>query len=390
MPDNSAVKKNVLQLVPSFHQGGSERQALQTARLLHDDGTYNLELACLDKSGVLLNDGVVSDFGEIAEFPLSSFYDANMAKQLRRFAGYIRSKKIDIVQTNDFYTNIFGMIGARMAGVPVRIAAKRETGMRTAMQRFTERRAFGFADAVIVNAERVRNYLTTAGIAERKLEVIHNGIEPTRFNGSSKDREILLRELALPLERPFRFVTIVANLRDRVKNHEMFLRAAKTVSETIGEAGFIIAGEGERTRLITSTARDLGLSDRVFFLGRCSKIPELLAVSDICVLTSDSEGFSNSILEYMAAGKPVVATNVGGAAEAVIENETGFLIDPDDDRSLAERIRRLFNDDSLRNRLGLAGKQRVLDRFSTTNQLSKTLDLYGRKLSGLKAEGSKA
>lgn len=373
------MKNNVLQLVPGFHQGGSERQALQLTKLLRGEGTYNITLACLDKSGVLLDHDVVSEFGDITEFPLTSFYDANMARQLRRFAGFIRSREIDVIQTHDFYTNIFGMIGARVAGVPVKIAAKRETGMRTGVQQFIERRAFGLADSVVVNSKRVKAYLTESGVREDKLEVIHNGIDPQRFGGSN-DRARALQELGLPADRPLRFVTIVANLRERVKNQEMFLRAARTVAGRVPDAAFIIAGEGERTRLITSMAQAFGLTDRVFFLGRCLKVPELLAVSEVCVLTSDSEGFSNSILEYMAAGRAVVATDVGGAAEAVVENETGFLIAPNDDAALAERVCRLLNDERLRCELGRAGKLRVLDLFSTTNQIEKTLALYEREL----------
>jgi L-malate glycosyltransferase len=375
------VKTNVLQLVPSFHQGGSERQALQLARLLDEDGTYNVKLACLEKNGVLLDDDVTARFDEIPDFPLTSFYDTNMAKQIRRFARYLRANRIDLVQTHDFYTNIFGMIGARIARVPVRIAAKRETGMRSGAQRFIERRAFAAADAVVVNSEIVKNYLASSGVPGGKLEVIYNGIDHGRFNGLSTDRETLLHEFGLPADRDLTFVTIVANLRSSVKNQEMFLRAAKRIAEKNVDTRFVIAGEGERMRLITSMARDLDIADRVFFLGRCSRVPDLLAISDICSLTSDSEGFSNSIVEYMAAGKPVVATDVGGAAEAVVENETGFLIPSDDDEALADRIGRLIDDRSLRVRLGRAGKQRVAERFSVTNRLMKTLAIYERELS---------
>lgn len=374
------MKKNVLQLIPSFHQGGSERQALQLAQLLVDEGSCEIQLACLDKNGSLKEEEIGSRFEQVADFPLTSFYDANMARQLRRFVGYLKKNRINIVQTHDFYTNIFGMIGARIAGVSVRIAAKRETGMRTVLQRFVERRAFGTASSVVVNSERVKRYLAGTGVPATKLEVVHNGIDHARFTGIPPDRNATLKDLGLPADGSFRFVTIVANLRDPVKNHEMFLRAARRVAVEIPDAGFVIAGEGERSRLITSMSQDLGLAERTYLLGRCSRVPELLAVSDVCVLTSDSEGFSNSILEYMAAGKPVVATDVGGASEAVIEGETGFLVSANDDKALAERICRLLKDRALATRLGRAGRRLVGERFSAAAQLERTLAIYEREL----------
>ncbi|MGD9562322.1 MAG: glycosyltransferase [Pyrinomonadaceae bacterium] len=375
---NHGVRKNVLHLIPSFHQGGSERQALQLVKLLLADDTHNIQLACLNREGILLEDAVVARFDDIPEFPLTSFYDANMAAQLRSFVGYLRSNEIDIIQTHDFYSNIFGMIGSRIARVPLRIAAKRETGMRTRVQRFIERRAFGWANCVVANCEKVRRCLTESGVSAGKIEVVYNGIDAARFDAPSKARAEILSDLDLPVDRDLKFVTIVANLRDRVKNHEMFLRAAKRISDEISDAAFIVAGEGERMPLIQSMAEDLGIAGRVYFLGRCRRVPELLAISDVCVLTSDSEGFSNSILEYMAAGKPVVATNVGGAAEAIADGVSGFVVSTNDDEALAIKVCSLLNDASLREAFGREGRRRANEGFSTANLLSKTLGLYER------------
>ncbi len=374
------MKKTVVQLIPSFHQGGSERQALQLCRLLADDATYNVKLACLERRGVLLDAEVTETFGTVPEFPLTSFYDANMARQLKHFVAYLRSNKVDIVQTHDFYTNIFGMLGAKVAGIPVRIAAKRETGLRTSVQQFIERRAFGAAGAVIVNSETVRRYLSRAGVPKRKLRLVYNGIDQGRFSERPGEREASLHELGLPASGEFRYVTMVANLRERVKNHEMFLRAAVRVTQEVKGSAFVVAGEGERLRLITSMARRLGLQDRISFLGRCNRVPDLLSLSEIGVLTSDSEGFSNSILEYMAAGLPVVATDVGGAAEAVVEGQSGFLVPPNDDGELAARLIGLLNDRELSRRLGRNGRRRVAEKFSTEAQLANTLAVYESEL----------
>lgn len=353
---------------------------MQLSQLLQGDGTYDVRLACLQKAGVLLDDDVINAFGPIADFPLNSFYDRNFVGQVRRFVRWLRENEIEIVQTHDFYTNIFGMISARLARVPVRIAAKRETGMRTWAQRSVERRAFGFASGVVVNSEGVRKYLTKAGVPAEKLKLIYNGIDAGRFDRPLADRRAILSALGLDPERLGQFVTIVANLREKVKNHEMFLRAAHKIAERIPDVGFVVAGEGDRSDDLKRFASELGLRDRTHFIGRCTRVPELLSISDVCVLTSDSEGFSNAILEYMASGRPVVATKVGGAAEAIIQGVTGYLVEPNDDEAMSEHVCQVLEDADLAERFGREGKRRVLSRFSTTTQLRATLELYDAQL----------
>ncbi len=143
---------------------------------------------------------------------------------------------------------------------------------------------------------------------------------------------------------------------------------------------FVIAGEGELEAGLRQQARDLGIADKVHFIGRCTDVPALLSASYACVLTSMAEGFSNSILEYMAAGKPVVATNVGGAAEAVIDGETGWLVEADDDAAMAERLLELLADSDKATRFGEKGRQIIAERFSAETQLNRTVDLYEQGL----------
>ena len=374
------MQKSILHLIPSFHQGGSEQQAVQLVKLLKADATYRVHVACLERDGVLLNEIESAGFTNIPEFRLNSFYDANMVRQLRRCSKFIRDNKIEIVQTHDFYTNIFGMAAAAIARVPVRIAAKRETGMRSSLQRFIERRAFGLADAIVANAERVKKYLVESGVQGSKISVIHNGVDLERMRLTETDHQNILRELGLPASESMQFVTIVANLRSAVKNQRMFLRAAAKVKSEVVNVGFVIAGEGELIDETKAFAAGLGLSEQAFFLGRCSNVADLLSISNICCLTSESEGFSNSIIEYMAAGKPVVATNVGGAAEAVVENETGFLVASNDDEPLADRLIELLKDRVKAERMGANARHVVEAKFSLAARKEKTLELYRDQL----------
>jgi glycosyltransferase involved in cell wall biosynthesis len=204
--------------------------------------------------------------------------------------------------------------------------------VRAESQKFVERCAYRLAHAVIANCEDVRQQLIRDGVPAAKVRTIHNGFDFARLHTAQTERSEILRGLNLP-ERG-RFVTIMANMRAHVrhpepaclKDHPTFLRAAKRVSENVPDATFIIAGEGELMEATQELAQSLGIADRTFFIGRCQDVGAVLSISDVCVLSSRSEGFSNAILEYMAAGRPVVATDVGGAREAIVHGESGYLV----------------------------------------------------------------
>ena len=376
------MKRKVLQLIGSFHQGGSELQAVQLTRLLHESNRYEVHVACLDSGGVLRNEIDRLALGEIPEYRLTSFYDRNAVAQLRRFARLLGEREIDIIQTQDFYSNVFGMAAGRLARVPARIAARRETsGWRTSAQKVVERAAYRMANAIVANAEAVRDQLVQEGVRREKIAVVYNGLNRERVAASlqvSRDEKLAL--LGLPASNECRFVTIVANLRHPVKDHSTFLRAARRVREAVPQARFIIAGEGP---LIDETRRfavQLGLEQDLFFLGRCENVAELLSISDVCVLSSKAEGFSNAILEYMAASRPAVVTDVGGAREAVIDGESGYLVRAGDDEQMGARIISLLLDPAKADSMGRRARQIVEERFSLEAQLERTEKLYDRLL----------
>ena len=371
------MKKRILQFIGSFHQGGSERQATALSCALKAEGTNDIYVATLNKEGVLRGTMDEAGFTDIPEFPLTSFFNANFVRQVRSCAAYLKENKIDLVHTHDFYTNVFGMAAASLAGVTAKVASKRETGgMRSSSQEFVEKLAFGRAEAIVANSIAVRNHLTARGISADKINVIYNGLDLPGFENAQKNSE----KFGLPTDENIRFVTLVANLRHAVKNVPMFMRAAKRVAEAVPNTHFVVAGEGELEAELMAMAVELGIRDKVHFIGRCSDIPSLLSASSACVLTSIAEGFSNSILEYMAAGKPVVATNVGGAAEAVVDGETGYLVASDDDTKMAEHLIELLKDDGKAIEFGDAGRAVVQGKFSQEAQLHNTLGLYNSLL----------
>lgn len=352
---------------------------IQLVTLLQESGDYRVHVASLSTGGVL-RPLIERLEVPIIDLPLTSFYDANMVRQTRRFASYLKQHNVEIVHSHDFYSNIFGIAGALLARTRGRIASKRETtGTRTTAQRTVERNAFKLAHAVVANATAVKDQLIGEGVRQDKIAVIYNGIDLTRFDQNGTREDALARlNLEIVPERPV--ITMVANFEYRVKDHPMLLRTAQRVTREVPEAIFVIAGEGELRAETEQLAAQLGVKDSCLFTGRCASVPDLLAASDICLLTSQAEGFSNSILEYMAAGRPVVATNVGGASEAIVEGETGHLVKSGDDEAMAQRIVELLRNPQRRRQMGLQGRNVVDQRFSLQSRLANTSALYQRML----------
>lgn len=376
------MKPAVLQLIDSFHQGGSERQALQLTRLLHESGRFHVYLACLSPEGSLRSTIEDLDLGEIPSFSLTSFYDPNAVRQLRRFVHWLRTSRIDILHTHDFYTNVFGMAGGALARLPVRVASMRETaGMRSASQKQVQRIAYSLAHHVVANSNAVRKKLIAGGTGAAKVTVVYNGLDLKRL-ATRASRPESLSLLGLPPDeiQPRRFVSMVANMRHEVKDYPMFLRSARKVRDAVPDAAFLLAGEGELTDSLRALANELSIEGSAFFLGRCENVAELLSISEICVLSSKAEGFSNSILEYMAAARPVVVTDVGGAREVVIEGETGYLVPSGDDAMMAAQLIALLRDPERARLMGDKGRRLVEEKFSCEAQLARTEELYERLL----------
>jgi glycosyltransferase involved in cell wall biosynthesis len=307
-----------------------------------------------------------------------------MVVQLRRFRHYLKEREIEVAHSQDFYMNTFGILGAALSSVPVRIAFCGEMAAnRTRAHLILQRNSLRLATAIHANSEAVRQDLLREGVPAEKITVVYNGLDLARVHAPQGfQRDEALAAFGLPTSGR-RFVSIVANLRHEVKDHPMFLRAARRVRDKVSDAAFVIAGEGELEGSIRALAAELGLERDVFFTGRCERLAEMLAVSEVCVLSSKSEGFSNSILEYMGAGRAVVVTDVGGAREVVTDGETGYLIASGDDETMAARIVSLLDEPERARLMGERGRQLIERKFSSRAQLENTERLYERLLEKL-------
>ena len=368
-----STKIKLLQILTNFHIGGTERQVANLA-LGIDSSHFDLHLACLWHSGELLAE-LEALRAPRPEFRIGRLYSPKTLWQGFRLARYVRRNLIQIVHSFGFYPNVFTVPVARLAGASIVVASIRDTGdLLTPMQRRLEKIVCRWADCVLVNAEAIRRNLIEQGYDPTNIVVIRNGITPPKSAGRERGA-VLRQELGLPPAA--RLVAVFSRL-NRMKGVEYFLDAARIVAGSYPDVRFLVAGDGGSKQELEELAARLGLGERIVFAGFRSDVPDLLSEVSISVLPSLSEGTSNTLLESMAAGIPVIATRVGGNPEVVEDGVSGLLVPPRDSAALAAATVRLLEDGALALRVGQAGRQRVADLFSIDGSVHATERLYER------------
>jgi len=382
----------LLQFVTLFASGGTERQVMNLAYGL-DRARFDVHLACFKRWGDFL-ERIVASGRPLAEYAVDRIYSPHGLWQAARFARDLRRERIDVVHTYGFKVNVFGIPAARLSGARVVVAGIRDTcDQLTAAQRRLQRLVCRMADVVAVNAEAIKSCLVADGYDPASVAVIHNGIELSRFDRPPQPGRVR-RELGLPAEAPL--VAVLARLHP-VKGIEYFLEAAAAVASGFPSARFLVVGQGcilrdgvivetPYKRQLEAAAERLGLAGRVVFTGFRLDIPDLLAEVAVSVLPCiGNEGLSNSVLESMAAGVPVVATTVGGNPEAVEDGVSGLLVPPRDAEALARAIGAVLADPALAARLGHAARERVARHFSEAEMVRQTERLYVSLLAARRA-----
>lgn len=292
----------------------------------------------------------------------------------------MRRERPTIVHSYCFSANWRATIAAVCARVPVIISSDRNVNdWMKWYHRLLEEWLSRFRDAIIVNAAALKNFLIEKeNIPAAKVRVIYNGLDMVRFDIETDPKEVK-RELGIPEEAPT--VGLVAVLSPK-KDIPTFLRAAVRVRDAVSDARFLIVGEGHLHDELEELARDLGLAECLLFVGHSDEVPRLIAAMNVSVLSSLREGCANVILESMAMGKPVVATDVGGNGELVDDGETGFLVSVGDDDALARKTVHLLKDPGLMKEMGQAAREKILRVFLVDRMVKQTVSLYEAFLTG--------
>jgi glycosyltransferase involved in cell wall biosynthesis len=281
-----------------------------------------------------------------------------------------------VVHCHDIYSNIFVGFWARVAGIRNVIASRRWGASSSkpsldALNRIMSRRA----TRLLVNSSAVGARLVEQeGYQPERVSIIPNFLEPAAFAApDAADRARRLAALGVPADRWI--VGIVARL-SAVKNHALLLHAVRRLTAGSRPVHIVIVGDGPMQAELEHLAHSLALAGRVTFTGTLPNRPNPHDLFDLSVLTSRSEGFPNAVVEAMAAGRPVVATDVGGVRDAVSDGVNGLLVPSGDEAALAAAIARLRDDPALAEAMGRAGRKAAMDRFSQEVVLNQLTALY--------------
>jgi len=295
-----------------------------------------------------------------------------------RLAALLRTERVDIVHSHNWSTLLYSVAAARLAGVPVVVHGehgKNDTLVNRPRLVASRILALGLARACAVSRDLADELVRDWRIPRERVAWIPNGVDLDLFEKTAA-LDDLRRELGLSATN--RVVINTGGFRP-VKDHPTLLRAFARVHRSDPEARLVLVGSGgtaDPRGGLDRMAAELGIADAVRFPGVRRDIPGLLELSDVYVNSSRYEGMSNTILEAMAAARPVVATAVGGTPDLVEDGVNGFLVPAGDDQPMASRVVQLLGDASLRKRMGAGGRAKIEANHSMTGMVRAYSDLY--------------
>jgi glycosyltransferase involved in cell wall biosynthesis len=322
--------------------GGAEQQLLELVRGL-DKRRFRPIVTPLYAGGAL--EGAFQSVPDAEVICLHRRHKYDFAV-LGRTMRLLQARQIDVVQPYVSPAAFFGLLASLLVRTPVTVATERSgarnyraLGART--YQAAENHLMRYADVAVANSEAGRRLLIGAGVPAAKTRVIENGVNPDRLQPSQVAMERHRTRLGAAPGTPV--VGILATLTP-AKDHQTFLRAASELARERPNIRFAIVGDGPLRAELQAFAAEHGLAERAVFLGFERDVADVLAVMDVLVSASrDNEGHSNSIIEAMALGRPVVATDVGGNRELVRDGETGLLVPCGDHRAMASAIGRVLD-----------------------------------------------
>ena len=367
----------VVYCIDNMQVGGTELNALRTAERL-DRRRFSISVVCIRDNGPLM--ARYKDAGiPVHTFPMTSLMGPEALQQAVRLIRLFRTERTDIVHSHDAYTSVYGTLCARLAGVRGVIASRRSWYSPHLQGRIlrANRVAYRFAHRVIGNSPSVSRLVESeGGVSASRIVTIPNFLDEEAFEPIPiPERRRMLHELGVP-EGAF-VIGIVARLSP-VKDHATLLRAIASLRDRIPSLHCVLVGDGPEREAIEALATSLGIRDVVHLAGERTQPPNLHGLFDVSVLCSTTEAFPNSVLEAMAAARPVVATDVGGTPDAVHEGTTGLLVRPSDPSRLADAILRLYQEPALRAKLGNAARSAARAGYSADAVIRQVEALYTR------------
>ena len=359
--------------VDTMQIGGTELNALRTAERM-DRSRFEISVISLQPDGPLADRYRAAGI-PVHAYRLRSLYAADSVRQGLRLMRWLRRERIEILHCHDLYANLFAAPWGRMARVRTVITSRRWLHpLRNRQLEIANRIVFRVGHRVLVNSAAVANSVTaTDGVSPARVLIVSNFVGGGAFARMSSAAKAQIRaELGIPSDALV--LGCIARLAP-VKDHATLLRAVQLLGARWPRLHLMLVGDGESRAELEALAAQLCITNRVHFAGFRPNEPNLHHVFDVSALASVSEGFPNSLVEAMAAGRPVVATAAGGNVDAV-RPETGFLVPVGAPAELASAIDRLLSDDDLRVRMGIAAREVAHREYHAGSVIPRLEELY--------------
>lgn len=377
-------KIRIVYFITSMESGGTERQLALLLEGLAGD-TYEKHIVCLSGLGPLTDryreiSASIIDIGYPRLRHQGRIIWRNLPSTVTsviRLVRVIRKLRPDILHTMIPVCNVMGSIAGKIAGVPVIVCSRLSLGnyrdtnpVLAKLEDWTDR----FFTLFHCKSESIKDdVIRREPVDPDLLRVIYNGTK-SEIYGHSFDKEPLRQSLGLSLDKPV--VGMVANLRG-YKGHRDVIQAIPAVLRRHPGARFLFVGRDDGIQAeLCDLARSLRVETSIIFAGERHDVPKLLQLMTLLVSASHEEGFSNTIIEAMASGLPVVATRVGGNLEQVADGITGYLVQPRSPQEIADAINQLLDDHELVQKMGRRGNLRVARNFSLKAITDQMMEFY--------------
>lgn len=342
-----------------------------------DEGSYPSLLHQFARQGV-----------QIKTLPVERMYSPKGLIKFFKLVFIIREINPDIVQTFHFISDTYGVLASKVAGVRHIVSSRRDMAdYKKKRQILINLLCNRFIDRYIAVCEAVGDRIQKLeSIPKRKIDVVYNGLDFEEYTSHIQMKREVRNRLGI---EDSAFVVGIACIFRPEKGLDIFFRALSELKSRIKDLRIIAIGDGEIRPDVESLCNRLSLNSITTFTGYVRDIREYVPAMDIVCLTPNiNEGLSNAIIEEMAMGIPIVATNVGGNAELILDNVTGMIVQPGDSDAIAQAILELYNKPMIRESMGRRGMERIRDNFSVERMIMKTQSIYRSVLENTYEKGT--
>lgn len=359
-------------LIDGFGVGGTELNAVRT---LEAFSRRNLRVTIVHfQSDGPLFDRAADSGHAMVHVPVVPLWSPRILPRLAALASAFRSARAEVIHSQDVYSNILGVAAARLIGIPILTSRRWKDDVPRRGLTPLNAWAHRHSTLVLPNSGTLAPTLREEGVPGNRIFVHENFIDDSALV-RLPSTEVGFWRQRLGIDADALVAGCVARM-SRVKRHDVLINAWATVAGVLPSARLVLVGDGEMRATYETRVRELGLEESVIFTGVLPNAPLPQQMFDVAVLTSQNEGFPNALVEASACGVPLVATMVGGVADVLRVGDTGLDVPVGDSDATARAILRLLLDRALRERLGTAGRELVIHRFSEAAAIQRLDDLY--------------